>query len=154
MHSKAQLKIQEMAFVLLAVVLLFALIFVFLARFQYAQLEKTATELRQEKTTNMLRVVASMPELACSGKALCIDEDKLEAFKLVKNKYSELWQESSIVKVAIEEVFPKGKEFAIYNEPSQASQGKLTYATFVSLCQEGITKTCKIAKIKITMAVP
>lgn len=153
-NKKAQLKIQEMAFVLLAVVFLFAILLLFFARFQMSSLQKSATAIREERTTDMLRTIASMPELSCSGEANCIDEDKLKAFELstTKSRYSELWQESKITKVTVEQVYPKtSKIYSIYETPAEST---VAYSTFIPLCIQNIKPSCKIAKIKVTVEVP
>ena len=150
--KKAQMKIQEMAFVLVAVVFLFALIFLFFSRFQYAQLQKSANELREFRTITMLRSIASMPELSCTELSTCIDKDKLIvlADPAIGNKFSSIWQSSSISKIAIEEVYPDGQEYIIYNKPAAST---VTYSTYIPLCEEAQDIKCSVAKIKISTIV-
>ncbi|MCX8194277.1 MAG: hypothetical protein N3G19_02875 [Candidatus Pacearchaeota archaeon] len=157
-NKKAQLKIQEMAFVLVAVIFLFGILLLFFARFQATSLQKQATELASFRTTTMLRTIASMPELTCAGEANCIDFDKLIVFNnsaTIRNRYSELWESSNIVKVIVEEVYPKpirAVRYIIYEKTTQ--QNTITYSTFISLCSIAKDKKCKIAKIKVTTIVP
>lgn len=158
-NKKSQLKIQEMAFVLLAVVFLGGILLLFLARFQFSSVQKTATELRELRTITMLRVIASMPELVCKGETTCIDQDKLNAFTKanLREKYEKLWQSSNIVNISIETVYPSQPNqrnvYTIYQKST--NQNKITYSTFVPLCVETQQKpVCKIARIKVTTVVP
>ncbi len=160
MKKKGQIKIQEMAFVLVAVVFLFALLFLFFARFQYTQLTKTVTEIRELRTVTMLRVVASLPELRCSGSATetaCIDKDKVRAFDSypdLRNKYKEIWDSANIYKVSIEEVYKGNEEFIVYKKSTQAQASTVTYSTYIPLCENARQEKCTIAKIKITTIMP
>lgn len=157
-RKKGQLKIQEMAFVLVAVIFLFGILLLFFARFQATSLQKQATELRSLRTATMLRTIASMPELSCPGEANCIDVDKLIVFNnsaTIRNNYSELWGSSNIVKITVEEIYPKPSraiKYTVYEKTTQ--QNIVTYSTFISLCSFAQDKTCKIAKIKATTIVP
>lgn len=157
--KEGQLKIQEMAFVLVAVVFLGSLLLLFFARFQATSVQKAATEIRELRTITMLRVVASMPELSCREEATCIDEDKLNAFNSstsLQSKYSTLWQSSDIVKIIVEEVYPRAtaaKIYTIYKKTT--AENTITYSTFIPLCSESKRETvCKISKIKITTIMP
>lgn len=155
LDKKAQMKIQEMAFVLVAVIFLGALLLLFFARFQTGQMEKISTELRTLRTVTMLRVIASMPELSCRQEALCIDADKLNAFNRsasLQSRYSAFWRGSNIARITIEEVYPKStavKNYTVYRKTTQ--ENTVTYSTFIPLCSESKQESsCKIAKIKVT----
>ena len=155
MVKKAEIKIQEMAFVLLAVVLLFTLVLLIFARFQIAQLQESALELRREQAVSMLRVIASMPELRCSAsfssvaESACIDEIKLEAFVSEHERYEELWKNSKISGITIKEAYPEGQEYVI--KSARPGTNTVTYATFIPLCEEQVGRqvSCKIATINI-----
>ncbi len=162
-NKKAQIKIQEMAFVLVAVVFLFALLFLFFARFQQTQITEMSTEIRELRTVTMLRVVASLPELRCSSsfgsatEVACIDKDKLRAFdedSVLRNNYKEIWNSASISKVMIQEVYGGDESFVVYEKPTGLST--VTYSTYIPLCEETTfsKSECNIAKIKITTIVP
>jgi hypothetical protein len=157
-NKKGQMKIQEMAFVLLAVVFLFALLFLFFARFQFVQMNERAEEVREARTITMLRVVSSMPELRCSRsfgsttEVYCIDKDKLDAFSIthIKNKYTSIWQSSHISEVVIEEVYGGKERYFIYKSANEP-ENYFTYSTYIPLCEETIGNLkCVVAKIKIT----
>ena len=153
-NKRGQLKIQEMAFVLVAVIFLFGILLLFFARFQFSSMQQTATQLRETRTVTMLRVVASLPELSCLDKVNCIDQDKLNAFDVnpnLRSKYESFWLSSNIAKITVEEVYPKTtKIYKIYDKTT--AESTVTYSTFVPLCSESVNKeTCKIAKLKITV---
>ena len=162
-NKKAQVKIQEMAFVLVAVVFLFALLFLFFARFQSSQIQERVTEVREARTITMLRVVTSFPELRCSksfGSASeinCIDKDKLMVFdesSSMQNKYSSIWRSVFISKITIDEIYPQDESYIIYDN-SNAGDSIITYSTYIPLCEETINKlNCVVAKVRITTIVP
>ena len=140
MNKKSQIKIQETAFVLLALVILFSLAFMFYFRMQATSLTKKSEELREEWAISLLDKITGLPELRCStslGRAtesLCVDKDKLRIFtnpnlNFTEN-YNKLW--SGLKNVRIIQIYPEGEEFQIYYQ----SEGNETYSTFISLCHE------------------
>jgi len=156
MYSKAQLKIQEMAFILVAIVFLFSLVFLFFARFQYAQMQEQAKVLREYRTVQLLHVVAGLPELQCplqrsgSPVSVCIDKDKAKQFsqdEALRESFSELWKNSNIVEIKVEEIWPEKDEYLIY---SREGKNIVVYATYVPLCSQ----SCVIGKIKIAVERP
>ncbi len=152
-EKKAQMKIQEMAFVLVAVIFLGGILLLFFARFQMGAMQQSSEELREMRTVTLLRVVASIPELSCAGESVCIDEDKLRAFDstpTIQSSYSRLWSSSNIAKIIVEEVYPKTNiKYKVYEKAT--SENTVTYSTYVPLCSEAQQESiCKIAKIKIT----
>ncbi len=144
-HKKAQVKIQETAFVLLAIVLLFSLVLIFYFRIHSSRLAKEAAELQQQRALSLLDKVAAMPELRCSmslgfttvKEVLCIDEDKLESMTdpigpFIED-YKNIWK--GLLEVKITEIYPtSGKEFVLYSsEKRKEEEGNRTYSTFVPL---------------------
>ena len=102
--KRAQVKIQEMAFVLLALVFLFVLGFMFFSRLQFSNMEKRAEELREATALSVLNKISAMPELRCSaslGRAtetLCLDKVKIEIFsEKFSEEYAKIWQGLSYV---------------------------------------------------------
>jgi len=164
--KKAQVKIQETAFVLLAIVLLFSLAFIFYFRIHSSRLAKEAAELQQQRAVSLLDKVAAMPELRCSmslgfttvKEVLCIDEDKLESMTedpFIED-YKNIWR--GLLEVKITEIYPtSGKEFVLYSsEKRKEEEGNRTYSTFVPLCKmeydgDGWYK-CTVGMISISIA--
>lgn len=151
-----------MAFVLVAVVFLFALVFLFFAKFQNQQMTEQAKVLREFRSITMLRVVAGLPELQCSlqgsrGISVCIDKNKLETFnnKLqLRESYSELWSNSNIASIIIEKIYPDEEKYTVYEKKPKPTN-TITYSTYIPLCsQSDYQVSCSIAQIKIATVMP
>jgi hypothetical protein len=144
-----------MAFVILAVVFLLAIVLIFFTRFQVTSMQQTSNEYRELRTITLLRTVASMPEFVCRDESNCIDEDKVFAYinSGVSNDYKNLWTNANIVSIVVEEFYPKSIPPIIYTIYSKSTdKNTATYSTFISLCSESSEgTTCKIGKIKITV---
>lgn len=161
--KRAQIKIQETAFVLLAIVLLFSLAFMFYFRLHSSKLAKEAAELQQQQAVSLLDKVVAMPELRCSAslgfitEVLCIDEDKLESMKeepFIKD-YKSVWK--GLLEVKVVEIYPTSeKEFVLYSrEKKKGEEGNRTYSTFAPLCKmehNGVGwYKCSVGMISITI---
>ncbi len=163
-NKKAQLKIQEMAFVLLAVIFLFGIILLFFVAFQSRQTAAYAEYLRDAKAITSLEIIASMPEFRCSAssgstsESVCLDEDKAAAFnnsQELRRKYGALWDNALLSKIEIKEIYPnlRAAPYIIYSKDTKESTR--VYSTYVALCAiENQETKCKIAKIKATMLMP
>jgi hypothetical protein len=163
MKKRGQLKIQEMAFVLLAVVFLFSLILLFFTAFQYRIWTNSARDTREARGITIVEVIASMPELRCSSslssisESVCIDTDKLDYFDKtpsIQNRYSVLWENSMLTGVEIQEIYPVRKTYTIYSKNYDGSVS--TFSTYIALCSQenGFNLRCSIAKIKAKMIMP
>lgn len=76
-----QMKIQQTAFMLLAVTLLFILVGIFFIVFKSSGLKQTASDLKEESALMLVSKIANYPELSCgssfgSDVGNCIDLDK------------------------------------------------------------------------------
>ena len=166
-EKKGQLKIQEMAFVLVGVVVLGVLVVLFFVAFQNKELTQNAAYYREQRAITLIEMVASMPELRCSSsfastsESVCLDQDKVMTFnssKAIQNDYESLWENSYVSKIEIEEVYVnssvrKGSTYTIYSKDS--NENTQTYATYADLCSDDLSGlTCKIAKIKATIIMP
>ena len=131
MTKKAQMKIQEMAFVLLALVLLAIIAFVFFIRFQSTRIERAGEEAKQQAAVSLLDKIASLQELSCSEGEICVDEDKAMIIK--KYDTSSLFQ--GIKKARIVRIYPSGEDIILY----EAGEGQESYSTFINLCKQDKT---------------
>jgi len=106
---RAQLKIQEMAFMLVAVVFFFILVGLFALSIVYTNLYKQANKIAEDKTLSALISLADTPELACAtSKSNCVDADKL--ISLVQNEnYKKFWPFTTI-KVIRQSAFKKSEK--------------------------------------------
>ena len=161
-EKKAQLKIQETAFVLLAIVFLLIIVFLFYFKFHSAQLSKEIEEAKQQQAISLLNKIIAMPELRCSAsigrtaESLCIDKDKLEIMAMEKYmpKYKGIWK--GLLEIKAVEIYPETKpssqEFVLFTKDSKELEEGITYSTFVPLCRttEGIIESeCTIGMILI-----
>ncbi|MEK6859318.1 MAG: hypothetical protein AABX54_00745 [Nanoarchaeota archaeon] len=94
--KKGQLNIQEMAFMLVAVVLFFGLVTLFVLTIVYKNMYSQLNIINQEKTLTSLINLADSPEFRCvTTKSNCVDGDK--AISLMnRTVYSNFWGFSSL----------------------------------------------------------
>ena len=127
---KAQMKIQEMAFVLLALALLAVIATLFFVRFQSGKLAEAGELAKQQTAISLLDKIASMPELSCSEGEICIDQDKVLIIKNEQDKLANLFQ--GIKEARIKPVYPAGGDIIFY----QSGKANESYQTFVNLCKQ------------------
>lgn len=152
-NKKAQVKIQEMAFVLVAIVILGGIVFIFFSKFQLANVQKAAETVKQKEAISLLERISAMPEIKCAERGVekfCIDQDKLEIFipMAASSAYIKQWQ--GMQKVSISNIWPDEKEWTIYGK----WQGNFTYSTFINVCKqefkEASSWTCSLALMEIS----
>jgi hypothetical protein len=107
--KKGQLKIQQMAFMLMAVTLFFVLVGLFVLVFMFSGLKESATALQEKNAMLLVTKLANSPEFSCgnsfgSYRINCIDSDKVMMLKENINKYSDFWDVSNI---EIRKIYPK-----------------------------------------------
>jgi len=134
---KAQMKIQEMAFVLLALALLAVIATIFFVKFQSEKLAEAGELAKQQTAISLLDKIASMPELSCSEGEICIDKDKALIIKNEQDKLANLFQgikEARIKPIypAIKPIYPAGGDIIFY----QSGKANESYQTFVNLCEQ------------------
>ena len=122
-----QLRIQEMAFVLLAVVLLGFIAFIFYARFQSENIQTSAGQINEKTALSLRDKIAALPEIKCAEK-LCIDKDK--AIMLKDYDVKGMFQGISEAKIL--EIYPSNETVVLYS----SGKGNTTYSTFVNLCEQ------------------
>ncbi|MCX6750774.1 MAG: hypothetical protein NTZ83_04915 [Candidatus Pacearchaeota archaeon] len=164
--KKAQMKIQQMSFLLIAVFLFFALVGMVVLTVMMSDIKNSATDLREQNSKLLASKIANSPEFSCgevygTQKTDCIDEDKVMVLKDNINKYEKFWGISGI---EIRRIYPKwtltkDKECTETNYPNCniitliSSQG-FDRSNFVALCrkekyQGEIVNKCEMAKIII-----
>ena len=103
--KRAQLKIQQMAFVLVAIIIFFAIVALLYFSISLSNLRKSASSLQEQEASELVRKLASTPEFSftatdCSN---CIDLDKLLLLKS-RQSYKEFW---NLDFLKIEKLYPK-----------------------------------------------
>src|SRR3989338_978299 len=160
--KRSQIKIQEMAFMLVAVVLFFALVGLFLFSIFYINMVKEANSLREFKTLSSVINLANSPEFNCVDlRANCVDEDKL--INLVdRNVYRNFCQFSSLRLIKNSDFnktedkiikcnpgnYPDCDEFIIYDKKVKNER---LIQSHVALCRteykENYYEKCEIGKL-------
>ena len=155
---RGQMKVQQMAFVLVAIVIFFVLVGLLFFSVGFRSLEESALELRESEAKEIVRKFAGSAEFTWEECANCVDWDKLLVLK-DRASYDGFWNFDYL---AIEVVHPdRGEEeCASDNYPDcgvisiiEAPEDFGTVETaFVSLCRwdpEGYTK-CELGKIIVS----
>jgi len=160
MVKKSQFKIQQMAFMLIAVFFFFVLVGLFFINIQLRSLRGSAVDLKREKAITSLKTIAEMPEIAWTYTSycdyMCLDEDKI--LVLAGFDYG-FWPVDSI---EIRKVYPYNWEeiecpaegcnyYNIYESGKEKSE---VYSTYVSLCKRisNHYDKCEIAKLLVGIA--
>jgi hypothetical protein len=150
------MKIQETAFVLLGLAILFALVFLFFIRFQSSNLERAAEDVKQRQAISILEKISAMPELRCSYygiEKLCIDEDKVRIFQSMANSSSYIKQWAGLQKVSIKQIWPNEEEFQLYSKGA----GNFTYSTFINICKQKYSVTsswsCSLGMMEVSYSI-
>ena len=162
-NKKAQLRIQEMSFMLVAVVLFFILVGLFALSIFYSNLLKEATEIAESRTVSAITNLADSPEFSCTGsKSNCIDADKLIVL-IDKKEYKSFWPFSSLNVIKLDS-FDKNKVEMIkcnsFNYPDcdmfvvydRNVKNERKISSYVALCRTEYEngspyEKCEIAKL-------
>ena len=156
--GRGQLKIQQMAFVLVALMIFFGMVALFYFSIRISNLEKSAIDLKDEQAKELVRKLTSTAEFGftasdCSG---CVDLDKVLILK-ERETYKDFWQ---LDYLEVEKI-TGGEECTKANYPEC---GKVTIikkenygaavSSFVSLCrwekEKGGYTRCELGKILVS----
>lgn len=127
-RRRGQVKIQQMAFVMLAVTLLFVLVGMFFLAGFLSGLRDRATEIREDDARLLASKLANSPEFSCSKDLLvsdCIDFDKLMALKNHAEEYGDFW---GVKKLSVIKAHP-----APSSSPVECNQGNYPDCDYVEL---------------------
>jgi hypothetical protein len=163
--KKAQMKIQQTAFMLLAVTLFFVLAGMFVLVFRFAGLKDSNTDLEAENAMRLITKIANSPEFSCgesfgTQRTNCIDADKVMALKRKIKDYEDFWGKETNVEII--RIYPEKGDVVCNqgNYPNcdiinlQGEEIKSEYSNFVALCRkenlggEAMDK-CELAKIMV-----
>jgi len=163
---KAQTKIQQTAFMLVALTLFFVLVGMFVVGFKFAGLKETVTDLDAENVRLLVSKLANSPEFSCEesfgSKIYCIDADKVMMLKEDISSYENFW---GVANIEIRKLYPEVSRETICtlaNYPecniiriiSDEVVGFDT-SVFISLCRKDIKNNrfydkCEIAKLLVS----
>jgi hypothetical protein len=164
-RKKAQMKIQQMSFMLLGVFLFFALVGMIIVTVKFSGLKQSATDLKEQNAILLAAKLANSPEFSCgevygTQKTDCIDEDKIMMLKENIDKYTGFWGVSNI---EIRRIYPKnnGINCTISNYPNcdtikliEKPISGFDYSNFVTLCRKEkyeneVVNKCEMSRIII-----
>ena len=139
----AQFKIQQMAFMLVAVFFFFVLVGLAFLGFESKNIKSDSENAQIRETISSLKVIADMTELNCkSTEYMCLDEDKL--LIMASRDETEIWPVSS---VEVRKIYPSpldGREIRCPAENcnyypvflGEQNENIKKYSTFVSICKK------------------
>lgn len=155
------MKIQQMAFMIVAVFFFFILVGLFLLGITFKDVKSGAAQLQKEQAISSLKVIADMPELNFdSGGSMVVDEDKLKimagSFGLA---YELFWPVASVgvykfgtASRDIEKC--PGIDCNYYELFDNGQSGVRTYSTYVSICSRlkesnSVYDKCEVGKLVV-----
>ncbi|MAH47980.1 hypothetical protein CMI37_19315 [Candidatus Pacearchaeota archaeon] len=158
---KAQLKIQQMAFMIVAVFFFFILVGLFFISWQSKSLTDSYEDLQKRQALSSLEVISNMPELNCdSQENLCLDGDKLDVLAGGRGAgYGDFWPVAS---VKVYKIYPSFAEsgkvqcpalgcnyWEIYNSGQASSEEFSSYVNICRKMKEGgyVYNKCEIGKL-------
>jgi hypothetical protein len=157
------MKVQQMAFMIIAVFIFFAMVGLFFLSYQSKSLKEDYNRLAKEETITSLTILTSMPELSCGY--LCVDEDKVQILSGKQEEYKNILPVKSL---KVYKIYPSGNinenlitkcpgENCSYYEilgvgSNDDVKNLVEYSTFVSLCKKDrkfgyAYNKCEIAKL-------
>ena len=144
-QNKGQMKIQQMAFMIVAVFFFFILVGLFFLAWQSGSLTSSFEDLQKEQALTSMGVIANMPELNCdSERSLCLDEDKLNALTgNLSNDYNDFWPVASVKVYKIYPAFSEsgkkkcpGLDCNYWEIYDSAQLGEEEFSSYVNLCKD------------------
>lgn len=158
MEIKAQLKIQEMAFVLVAIMIFFALLALVFFSVKMGSYKETAANLQEEQASLLVRHISGIPELSwgCPG---CIDMDKALALSI--SNHQDFARSIELDYLMLESLYPDSNprecNLAVYPDCSKItiiSSSNSSFGTassaFVNLCRWNSEKkqiVCSLGRV-------
>ena len=156
-----QMKIMQMAFMIVAVFFFFVLVGLFFLSIQFKDVKGSAAQLQREQAISSLRVIADMPELSYdSSEAITLDEDKL---RIMTGGFGDVYEEFwPVASVAAYKLWPVASELkpcpgvdCNYYELYDNGQSNIrTYSTYVSICKKVkesgfVYDKCEVGKLEV-----
>jgi hypothetical protein len=159
MVKRAQYKIMQMAFLILAIFLFFVLVFVLFTKYRLGGLASNVRQLEKDSAISSLWVLVNSPELSCDfsdGSSWCIDKDKVMILSTsLGESYEDYWPVASI---ELLEVYPNSvkeqilcpnyycNSYEIFDNGQEQIQ---KYSVYVNLCEQtnNYRESCSLAKL-------
>jgi hypothetical protein len=162
--KKTQAGIQEMSFMIIALVIFFILVLLFYLAISFSGLKKTVEAGSRDSAILLIARLSGSPEFACADNSidLCVDTDKIMAL-MISPAYKTFW---NVEGLRIERVYPQENktvlcEFGNYPNCNtfvlikNKTSSIIEDTSFVSLCRKEFKNgynynECELGKIKVT----
>ena len=159
--TRGQMKIMQMAFMIVAVFFFFVLVGLFFLSIQLKDVKGGAAQLQKDQAISSLKVIADMPELNYdSRESLIVDEDKLKIMSgNFSRAYDEFWPVAS---VGVYKLWPVADEIKYcpsagcnyYKLYDSEQTNTRTYSTYVSVCKKikesgFVYDKCVVGKLEV-----
>jgi hypothetical protein len=163
-NKKADMKIQQMTFMILFVFIFFSFAGLFFISIQKGKIAENFNALQRESAISSVETISNMPELNCdSSRTLCLDEDKVITFASISKSYKNFWPVASI---SVRKVYPKivkdikcpAVNCSYYEIYNSGQNDTIKYGSFVSICKavksEGvIQQVCELGRLDLGVKV-
>ena len=161
-NKMGQMKIQQMAFMLIAVTLFFVFVVMFLLTIVFSNVKRSAESVQEENAMLLVSKLANSPEFSCGNsfggaRINCLDMDKIMAVQSHMRDYSNFW---NVKKIEIREIYPLENkvECSLENYPNCGfislgdTNDGIGVSNFVALCHkgelDGLTQdVCKLGRL-------
>jgi hypothetical protein len=161
---KGQMKIKQMAFMLIAVTVLISMLGMFLLMIRIEKIKDDVSELQQENAILLASKLANSPEFSCgeafgTQRSNCVDFDKIMMLKNNIWKYDEFWGVENIELRLIHSLktyrarctmsnYPRCGEIVLVDKPVTGYD----VSTFVTVCRKEIIndrhqEICNLGKL-------
>tara|TARA_Y100000310_G_scaffold142289_1_gene141729 strand:+ start:235 stop:750 length:516 start_codon:yes stop_codon:yes gene_type:complete len=164
--KKSQMKIQQMAFMLIAVTLFFVLVGMFALTIYLSGLKGSVAILEEKNALLLVTKLANSPEFSCGEafgnvKINCVDSDKAMILRERISNYGGFWD---VENIEIRKIYPEsqqGKECTLENYPDcniiKIREGNISteFSNFVALCRKEnfngeVENKCEVAKLMVS----
>jgi len=171
--KQGQMKIQQMAFMMVAIFIFFALVGMLIITTKFSGLKEQANLLHEENAMRLASKIANSPEFSCgnsfeTSEASCVDFDKVMALKeQIKNNpniYKDFWGDVS--KIEIIKIYPSEENITKCTNKNYPNCSKLTLISgqgmskgnFITLCRKEFKNAqtydkCELAQIFVNYEV-
>lgn len=164
---KAQLKIQQTAFMLVAITIFFVLVGMIVLVVSIGSIKESATNLKEEDARLLVSRLANSPEFTCGEvfgryRSNCVDFDKLMALQKNIQKYRDFW---GLENIEIRVIYPEIPGEILCNEGNYPDCNVLrliskeingtSVGNFISLCRKEsykdyTTDKCVVGKLMVS----
>lgn len=154
---KSQMKIQQSAFMLLALTLFFVLGGLFFLAIKVADVQKNVILQDQERAISLVNKLSRTSELGCGGRLNCLDMDKLMVMKN-RQEYKDYWNIDTLI---VRKLYPESEEecnsenypdcgiIKIFSDKNAAE-----ISTYIALCKktrfkETVVEDCDLGLLMV-----